>query len=305
MIDPKLGYLLLSVALSSGIFMIFKAVGRLKIELFPVVVINYLTCFLLGNLLLGSEHVLNMKIMQLPGFFPTASMGLIFVGTFVLMGHSTHKAGASMSAMASKMSVVIPVLVAVVFLGESIGIKGIAGVILALVSVYLVSSGSSSASSSSAASTSASVSRVRFDPILLLVFMGSGMVDTGLNLIKYADFKGFNNLQFATITFGGAAVVALMISVFQFDRWKLFLLQGSSKGLILGVLLGAINYFSIVAMYAAIDAYEGKTGVFFTLNNIGVLLLTIILGYFLGEKYKSKTLFGVVFAIIAILLLGF
>lgn len=298
MIDPKLGYLLLSVALSSGIFMIFKAVGRLKIELFPVVVINYLTCFLLGNLLLGSEHVLNVKIIQLPGFFPTASMGLIFVGTFVLMGHSTHKAGASMSAMASKMSVVIPVLVAVVFLGESIGIKGIAGVILALVSVYLVSSGSGSSSSSS-------VSRVRFDPILLLVFIGSGMVDTGLNLIKYADFKGFNNLQFATITFGGAAVVALLVSVFQLDKWKLFLLQGSSKCLILGVLLGAINYFSIVAMYAAIDAYEGKTGVFFTLNNIGVLLLTIILGYFLGEKYKSKTLFGVVFAIIAILLLGF
>jgi uncharacterized membrane protein len=137
------------------------------------------------------------------------------------------------------------------------------------------------------------------------VFIGSGMVDTGLNLIKYADFKGFNNLQFATITFGGAAVVALLVSVFQLDKWKLFLLQGSSKGLILGVLLGAINYFSIVAMYAAIDAYEGKTGVFFTLNNIGVLLLTIILGYFLGEKYKSKTLFGVVFAIIAILLLGF
>jgi drug/metabolite transporter (DMT)-like permease len=247
-----------------------------------------------------------MKIVQLPGFFPTASMGLIFVGTFVLMGHSTHKAGASMSAMASKMSVVIPVLVAVVFLGESIDTKGIAGVILALVSVYLVSSGSSSASASaSSASSTSSVSRVRFDPILLLVFMGSGMVDTGLNLIKYADFKGFNNLQFATITFGGAAVVALMVSVFQLDRWKLFLLQGSSKGLILGVLLGAINYFSIVAMYAAIDAYEGKTGVFFTLNNIGVLLLTIILGYFLGEKYKSKTLFGVVFAIIAILLLGF
>lgn len=305
MIDPKLGYLLLSVALSSGIFMIFKAVGRLKIELFPVVVINYLTCFLLGNLLLGSEHVLNVKIIQLPGFFPTASMGLIFVGTFVLMGHSTHKAGASMSAMASKMSVVIPVLVAVVFLGESIGIKGIAGVILALVSVYLVSSGSGSSSASAAASTSSSVSRVRFDSILLLVFMGSGMVDTGLNLIKYADFKGFNNLQFATITFGGAAVVALLVSVFQLDKWKLFLLQGSSKGLILGVLLGAINYFSIVAMYAAIDAYEGKTGVFFTLNNIGVLLLTIILGYFLGEKYKSKTLFGVFFAIIAILLLGF
>jgi drug/metabolite transporter (DMT)-like permease len=295
MIDPKLVYLLLSVALSSGIFMVFKAVGRLKLELFPVVVINYLTCFLLGNLLLGSEHVLNSEIIQLPGFFPTASMGLIFVGTFVLMGYSTQKAGASMSAMASKMSVVIPVLVAVIFLGESIGIKGIAGVILALVSVYLVSTGSESGLGSMG----------RFDPVLLLVFLGSGMVDTGLNLIKYADFKGFNNLQFASITFGGAAVVALMVSVFQLNRWKLFFRQGSFKGIVLGVLLGTINYFSIVAMYAAIDAYQGKTGVFFTLNNIGVLLLTIFLGYFLGEKYNSKTLVGVFFAIIAILLLGF
>ncbi len=295
MIDPKLVYLLLSVALSSGIFMVFKAVGRLKLELFPVVVINYLTCFLLGNLLLGSDHVLNSEIIQLPGFFPTASMGLIFVGTFVLMGHSTHRAGASMSAMASKMSVVIPVLVAVIFLGESIGIKGIAGVILALVSVYLVSTGSESGLGSLG----------RFDPVLLLVFIGSGMVDTGLNLIKYVDFKGFNNLQFATITFGGAAVVALMVSVFQLKSWKLFFLQGSSKGILLGILLGTINYFSIVAMYAAIDAYQGKTGIFFTLNNIGVLLLTVFLGYFLGEKYNSKTLFGVFFAIIAILLLGF
>ena len=295
MIDPKLVYLLLSVALSSGIFMVFKAVGRLKLELFPVVVINYLTCFLLGNLLLGSEHVLNSEIIQLPGFFPTASMGLIFVGTFVLMGYSTQKAGASMSAMASKMSVVIPVLVAVIFLGESIGIKGVAGVILALVSVYLVSTGSESGLGSMG----------RFDPVLLLVFLGSGMVDTGLNLIKYADFKGFNNLQFASITFGGAAVVALMVSVFQLNRWKLFFRQGSFKGIVLGVLLGTINYFSIVAMYAAIDAYQGKTGVFFTLNNIGVLLLTIFLGYFLGEKYNSKTLVGVFFAIIAILLLGF
>jgi uncharacterized membrane protein len=145
----------------------------------------------------------------------------------------------------------------------------------------------------------------RFDPVLLLVFLGSGMVDTGLNLIKYADFNGFNNLQFASITFGGAAVVALMVSVFQLNRWKLFFRQGSFKGIVLGVLLGTINYFSIVAMYAAIDAYQGKTGVFFTLNNIGVLLLTIFLGYFLGEKYNSKTLVGVFFAIIAILLLGF
>jgi drug/metabolite transporter (DMT)-like permease len=222
-------------------------------------------------------------------------MGLIFVGTFVLMGYSTQKAGASMSAMASKMSVVIPVLVAVIFLGESIGIKGIAGVILAIVSVYLVSTGSESGLGSMG----------RFDPVLLLVFLGSGMVDTGLNLIKYADFKGFNNLQFASITFGGAAVVALMVSVFQLNRWKLFFRQGSFKGIVLGVLLGTINYFSIVAMYAAIDAYQGKTGVFFTLNNIGVLLLTIFLGYFLGEKYNSKTLVGVFFAIIAILLLGF
>jgi len=291
MLDAKLGYLLLSVALSSGIFMIFKAVGKLKLELFPVVVLNYLTCFLLGNVLLGSEHVFRDEVYHLPGFMPIASMGLIFVGTFLLMGISTHTAGASMSAMASKMSVVIPVLVAVILLGESIDIKGITGVVLSLFILYLVSSCSGTS--------------LKFDPILLLVFFGSGMVDTGLNLIKYADFKGFNNLQFATITFGGAAVVAMVVSTFQLNRWKEFFKGRYFIGMGLGVLLGSINYFSIVFMYAAIDAYKGQTGIFFTLNNIGVLLLTVFLGYFLGEKYQKKTLFGILFAIIAILLLGF
>lgn len=291
MLDAKLGYLLLSIALSSGIFMVFKAVGKLKLELFPIVVINYVTCFLLGNLLLGSEHIFRGEMFQLTGFLPTASMGLIFVGTFLLMGISTHTAGASMSAMASKMSVVIPVLVAVLFLGETIGLKGFTGVILALISVYLVSSGSGSS--------------LKFDPILLLVFLGSGMVDTGLNLIKYANFKGFNNLQFATITFGGAATVALIVSCFQRQRWKLFLEGKYFIGVSLGVILGAVNYFSIVALYAAIDAFKGQTGIFFTLNNIGVLLLTVLLGYFLGEKYNKKTVVGIIFAIIAILLLGF
>ena len=284
-------YLLLSVVLSSGIFMVFKAVGRLKLELFPVVVINYFTCFLLGNLLLGPNHIFKFELIKLPGYLPTASMGLIFVGTFMLMGMATQKIGASMSAMASKMSVVIPVLVAVLFLGESIEIKGIVGVILALVSVYLVSAGGDE--------------KVKFNVVLILVFLGSGMVDTGLNLIKYANFQGLNNLQFATITFGGAAVVAMLVSIFQMNKWRVFLSEKIFYGVLMGVLLGSINYFSIVAMYEAIDSFEGKTGVFFTLNNIGVLLLTLFLGYFLGEKYKTKTFLGVVFAITAILLLGF
>lgn len=296
--EVKLWYLFLSVALSSGIFMVFKVIGKLKLELFPVVVINYITCFILGNVLLGQDHVLSKEIIKLPGFIPTASMGLVFVGTFVLMGKATHLAGASMSAMASKMSVVIPVIIAVLWLNESISYYGILGVLLALASVYLVSTGSAN-------SSGVSVSKFKFNPILLLVFVGSGMVDTGLNLIKNAKFTGLNNLQFATITFGGAAIVAMVISIFQQNRWQIFIKQEPQKGLLMGVLLGTINYFSIVAMYAAIDAFSGKTSIFFTLNNIGVLLLTIILGYFLGEKYKSQTVWGVVFAIFAIFLLGF
>ena len=180
---------------------------------------------------------------------------------------------------------------AVLFLGESIEIKGILGVILALVSVYLVSAGGDE--------------KVKFNVVLILVFLGSGMVDTGLNLIKYANFQGLNNLQFATITFGGAAVVAMLVSIFQMNKWRVFLSEKIFYGVLMGVLLGSINYFSIVAMYEAIDSFEGKTGVFFTLNNIGVLLLTLFLGYFFGEKYKTKTFLGVVFAITAILLLGF
>jgi len=71
-----------------------------------------------------------------------------------------------------------------------------------------------------------------------------------------------------------------------------------------GFILGLVNLFSIFAIYNALDVYASKTAVFFTLNNVTVVVLSFILGVSLGEKFTKRSLLGLALAVIAIILLG-
>lgn len=108
-------WLILSILLSTSLFVAFKLFERFQVDLFSAIIVNYFTCFVLGNVYLGHRHILNIDTLNAEGFWPIIAMGSLFIGTFFMMGTATQKVGASMSSMASKMSVVIPVFVAVLF----------------------------------------------------------------------------------------------------------------------------------------------------------------------------------------------
>ena len=208
------------------------------------------------------------------------------MGTFLFMGKATAKSGAALRAVASKMSVTIPVLVALFVFLEQIRPMGYAGVVLALFAVFLISYQPQS--------------KVVIDRSLLWVFLGSGLVDTGMNLVKHAQYDNWSNLQFAVLTFTGAAITGI---VYLFLT-KAFKLLWDLKAFLWGSFLGVINLFSIFAIYNALDVFKSKTAVFFTLNNVTVVLLTFILGLILGERFSKRSMLGLSLAILAILLLG-
>ena len=123
-------WLFLSVLLSTMLFVAFKLFSKFSINVFSAIFFNYLTCFILGNVYLGSQHILHVSVIHEEGFFPIICMGMMFIGTFFLMGVSTHKSGAALSSMVSKMSVVLPVLVAVSFFHEHLSLLHICGIVL-------------------------------------------------------------------------------------------------------------------------------------------------------------------------------
>jgi len=285
-LDNPISALALSSGLSVLIFLIFKWISKKQVALAPAIVWNYITCVGAGVLFLWGNPVFTPNSMQKPGFFPIISLGILFMITFLLMGMATAKSGAGLSAVASKMSVSIPVLLALIFFFEEISIWGYTGIALALLAVYIISYQPHVGNS--------------FDRSLIWVFIGSGLVDTGMNLVKHADYIHWNNLQFAVLTFTGAAITGLIYLSIKSEIKTLLNLHSFYWGFILGL----VNLFSIFAIYNALDVYASKTAVFFTLNNVTVVVLSFILGVSLGEKFTKRSLLGLALAVIAIILLG-
>jgi len=275
-----------SAGLSTFIFLIFKWISKRNVNLPSAIVWNYITCVWVGSVLSTKSPVFTIKSLETPGLFPIISLGILFMGTFLFMGKATAKSGAALSAVASKMSVTIPVLVALFVFLEQIRPMGYAGVVLALFAVFLISYQPQS--------------KVVIDRSLLWVFLGSGLVDTGMNLVKHAQYDNWSNLQFAVLTFTGAAITGI---VYLFLT-KAFKLLWDLKAFLWGSFLGVVNLFSIFAIYNALDVFKSKTAVFFTLNNVTVVLLTFILGLILGERFSKRSMLGLSLAILAILLLG-
>ena len=66
-------------------------------------------------------------------FYSTIALGIFFIVMFNIMAITTQKLGISISSMASKMSLIIPVIGAVIFQNASIGVYKILGIIIAII----------------------------------------------------------------------------------------------------------------------------------------------------------------------------
>lgn len=86
-------WLIFSVVSSSALMVIFKLFGRFKVEIFPAIVFNYLTCFVLGNLFLGQDNLFSNPVWNQPWLPRIAVLGFFFISAFYLMGLSTPQCG--------------------------------------------------------------------------------------------------------------------------------------------------------------------------------------------------------------------
>jgi drug/metabolite transporter (DMT)-like permease len=135
--------------------------------------------------------------------------------------------------------------------------------------------------------------------VLLLVFLGSGMVDTGLNLVKHNFGNDVDDYTISTVVFGGAGVIGLTLMLFQKGKLP------DWKEILGGVVLGCTNYASLIAMFGAIGAYKGQTAWFFAVNNIGVVWVsTLISILFFKEKISKAGYVGLILAALAVLLMN-
>ena len=284
-------YLLLSILSSSIIFVVFKLFKRFEINTLQAIIVNYFIACSVGYF--GFVEDANIsEIPSKPWFYGTLILGLLFIIVFNLAAITTQRSGLSVVSVATKMSVAIPVLFGIFYFNESTGLLKVLGIILALVAVYL--------SSIKAKTGIAIKKRNLIYPIL--VFFGSGIIDTLIKFIESGYVNKTDVALFSSTIFSVAGTIGIIVLIYQGITGKL---KVTGKNIIGGIALGIPNFFSIYFLVLALrnNAFESST--IFTINNVAIVLVSTLLGIILfKEKLITKNWIGIVLAIISILLVA-
>jgi drug/metabolite transporter (DMT)-like permease len=281
--------LFLAIFCSSGIFAIFKLFVRFQIDTFQAIVFNYFTAAICGFGLYWKTWSPNnlVELSWLPFVFAS---GFLFISLFVILGLSSQRNGVAITSVATKMSMAIGVLGMIFLYDESISIFKVLGILFAFIGVIAVSWVKSNQGNTKGAWW-----------MLVLLFFGSGILDIVLN---YVQKNALGTLTPALFSAFGFAIAG----IFGFSFLMVQLALGKStikvKNIIAGVILGIPNYFSIYLLISSYKSTGWTDSTVLSIINISVVLISTLIGLtFFQEKINRLKLIGLIFSILAIVLL--
>ncbi|WP_318345375.1 EamA family transporter [Flagellimonas baculiformis] len=282
--------LALSVLSSTLIFVAFKLFGVYKVQTLYAIITNYVVACLVG-LFLYEGNVDVAQLASTSWYWGPIALGVLFITIFNLMAKSTQVSGVTVTSVATKMSLVIPVVVGVLIYKEELSLLQIIGIVLALLAVYL----------SSQKEKGITINR-RELLLPLLVFLGSGIIDAS---IKYFEEEHLTDPEipiFSSLVFGCAALTGLVFIGIKSFKTPL---RVNFKNILGGIALGVPNYFSIFFLIRALRSDMLNSAAVFTLNNVAIVMLSTILGILLfKERLRPKNWGGVALAILSIILVA-
>jgi drug/metabolite transporter (DMT)-like permease len=277
--------LILFAALSMAcLFLLFKVYDKRNIPLLPTIVINYFVAFSCGAVVAPPWQAGDLS----PLWIPALVLGVLFITLFYMTGVSTQRAGVAATSVASKMSLVLTVLAAVVLHDERPGTWGWAGIVLALVGVVL----------SSWTSGPAGARGVWLLPALL--FLGNAAIDITLNATQRNLLTPATEPVLPTLIFGIAGTLGMIRLLTGTGTQQL----SDPRVWIAGVILGSVNYASLYFIVGALARSGYPASSVFPLMNIGVILFGTIASIVLfGERLSRIQLWGIICSIIAMALI--
>ncbi len=284
-------YLLLSVLSSTIIFVVFRLYKKFGVNTLQAIVINYFVACTVGFF----GFIERLEFSQVPGekWFPGALMlGFMFIAVFNLAAITTQKSGLSVVAVATKMSVAIPVLCGIFLYNERTGPLKITGILLAMAAVYLTS-----------IKTKEGLSIKSKNLIFpLLVFLGSGIIDTSLKYLETTYVAEADVGLFSSTIFATAGIIGIIILIVQGFMGTL---KVSIKNILGGIALGIPNYFSIYFLVMALRSKGFDSSTIFTMNHVAIVTVSTLVGILIfREKLLPKNWIGLALAVLSIILVA-
>ena len=277
-------FLLLVILCSTSIALILKFNDTKKGELIVLLTGNYLVAAAIAFILLILSE---SKLFSYQTLLYGAGLGFLFVITFFLLAFAISRAGMGLAITSSRLSVIIPIILSIIFFDESPTKQHILGFILTFVTFVLFY-------------FSVRSSHKEGDGALKYFFLIAVFLGIGINDFALKYFKVWRAEQEEPFFIFFIFLSALIYSSIYIIIKKIRIIpQTAMLGLILGIpnVLATFFLLSALALLPAI--------LVFPLMNVGIILFTTLLTFLIWkEKLNPWGLLAIVSGLLAILFLS-
>ena len=280
-------YLIFTILTSTAIIVTFRIFEKFKINIPQAITINYLVASGFGFM----SEAGNFKFSQIPAqpwFFIALVVGVTLIVAFHLFALSAQYAGVAITAISSRMSVIIPVGLGFIIFGDTATFYKITGIIIGLAAFYLTFK------------KDKPVMKITGHTLLpFFLFIAVGVNDS---LMKVAEhyFIIDDFVVFLATAFAVALIIGIILLIAKPGKTnKPF----AVKNAIAGIILGLLNWYSTLYFLKGLDIFQ--VSFFVPVFNVGVVALSAITGYIVfRERLSRLNWIGIALAILAIILIA-
>lgn len=272
-------FLILTIPLIFAFSHLFKFAQVKKCEAVPVITANYFVV----SLVLLVYHVFNG--------FPEISKGMVGLGVltgcvFILALYSYTKGlefiSVNLCMLSFRLSVVIPIIAAVLLWGEVLSMSKILGIILCVIAIVFMSSSES---------VSKEVNLKKVIVVTLLIFILQGLAQILTQAVHYLNFDNVRQFILMLIT---TTAMFLGICIMIFNRKK-----ATKKEIKMGAFIGVVNAVCLVMILKTLTLVSAS--VFWPVSGCSLVVLDILAARFLWkEAMNYKIVLGGCFAVSSI-----
>ena len=275
-------YLALNVLFSSFFILCIKWAKSRGEEIINIGALNYLSAAVLGIVMyVRSAEPLDSTAAVLGA----VNGGCYFVAFFFLIAAISWK-GATNLAAVSRLSILMPVAFGVAWLGERPDSWQVIGIVLACLSLLMISGRKGAINNAEQPRKSAQV--------ILMFFLIAGMARLTQEIFKYSCQPELTPLYLAS-GFGVAGIASLV--VLGVRRKPITLSE-----VLIGIALGTANLLQVYFVLKSLELFDGFI-VFPVTSAAGLAFTTLAAVTLLGERPSRLSYLGIAVAITALLLL--
>lgn len=252
-------YVLFAILSSVGVIHLLKLAGHRGIPRFPLFGVNYTVAFLAG--LIRYDGATPFASVPIGYWLLSAMVGVAFVLAFFALSRAVTEAGPSLATTVSRLAIAIPVAVSISLFGEEASVAQVIGILLTMAVLPLAAPESPLRGGLAAGRGEGSALLW-----LLLLFLLFGFNDVAFK-VREEFYRGFDERAFTTILFGTSLLVSGAVMVRRKERM-------SRETLLVGVLLGLVNYSSaiwLIRALAVLPAFQ-----VYPINSIGIIAIATI-----------------------------